>query len=631
MCGFVALFNRDRGPVELPVLERMGNALRHRGPDGEGHHLDREVGLYHQRLAVIDIAGGDQPMSDPSGQYTVVFNGEIYNYVELRDLLEARGVRFRTRSDTEVLLWLYILEGEACVERLNGMFAFVVVDRTRQVAVMARDPFGVKPLYYHLGRDHLVWASEIKAILQHPAIEARVSEDSLAQYFTLQYVLDEDTLFAGIRKLSPGRLQVLSLGDWSIRLRRYWTPSYVVDPDLDEASAREELDALIRDSIRVQVRSDVPVGAHLSGGIDSSLVTTLAAPLRPAPFKAFHGCFDAGPRYDESHFARQVAHHSGIELIEVPIDGRDFSSDLPRLVWYMDEPAAGPGIYPQYKVSQIARQHVTVALGGQGGDELYCGYARYLVAYLEQAIKGAIRGRSDEGQHGVTLGSIVPNLPFLEQYQPMLRRFWSQGLFESPDRRYFSLIDRSEGATGLFSTGFREQFARARVFERFRAVFHHPDTTSYISQMRAFDRIASLPSLLHVEDRVSMAVGLESRVPLLDTRIAELLDRLSPAALFGGGHLKHLLREVAAQRIPPVVAHRRDKMGFPFPLDEWVGGVAREFVHDTLLSERCRHRGYFDPGAVERLLRTQEPFSRKLWGLLCVELWFRIFIDGETP
>ncbi len=629
MCGFVAIVEQGAGAVRPTLLQAMADTLTHRGPDGEGRHVDGKVGLAHKRLSIIDVDHGQQPMHDPQDDLWVVFNGEIYNFVELQQEIRARGRTLQTRCDTEVLLHLYALEGEAFVERLNGMFAFFLYDRRRQRALVARDHFGIKPLYYHLSPERLIYASEIKAIVRHPAVQAAPDWARVHDYVTFQHGVDDGTMFRGVHKVLPGHLQRIDLASGNVTTRRFWEPTYTVDTSLSEADALEQLDALVQDAVRLQVRSDVPVGAHLSGGLDSSLVTTLAAPLCEAPFPAFHGCFDAGPQFDETNYAAAVAYNAGVELVKVPIDGSCFADTLPRLVWFMDEPVAGPGLYPQYEVSRVAAQRVKVALGGQGGDELFCGYTRYLVAYLEQALRGAIYQNNEEGEHIVSLTSILPNLPFLEQYVPMLRRFWSRGLFESPDRRYFSLLDRSDGQMDVFTGDFRAAHDTEAVFARFQAVFHHPQTKSYISKMRNFDRVASLPALLHVEDRVSMSVSLESRVPLLDHRIADLLDRLPPRVLFGGGHLKHLLRTVASSRLPASVAARKDKMGFPFPLDDWLRGQSNEFVHDVLLSKRCVERGLIDRAAVSRLLERRDPFSRKLWGLMNLELWFRTFIDDQ--
>lgn len=627
MCGFVALVDRHRRSISRPLLERMGARLAHRGPDGHGCHVDGHVGMFHHRLAIIDIEGGQQPMADARGDLWIVFNGEIYNHVELREELRARGARFRTRSDTEVLLEAYRAWGEHCLEHLNGMFAFFLYDRARRRAFVARDHFGIKPLYVFAGREFIAYASEIKALLVHPGVAARLDAERLQDYVTFQFVVDDGTLFEGIRKVLPGHYQIIDLFNGNIDTHRYWSPSYEVDTSYTEARALEELHALLEDTIRLQVRSDVPLGAHLSGGIDSSLVTTLASRRCPG-ITAYHGRFDAGEAFDESRFAIEVAESCGARLVTLTPTEDDFIDTLPDLIWAMDEPLAGPGLFPQYMVSKRAAADVKVVLGGQGGDELFGGYARYLVAYLEQALKGAIFETYEEGEHIVSLASIVPNLASVRQYVPLLTRFWKQGLFEPMDRRYFRLIDRSEAALEMFGRDFRAAYDPERVYGRFNALFDQPHTLSYINKMLNFDLCAVLPALLHVEDRVSMAVSLESRVPLLDPRIAELVAKLPPGLKFKGGRLKYLLRQAARNVLPARVIERKDKMGFPVPLHLWARGRAADFFRDVLLSRSCRERGLYDTVMVERLLQNEEPFSRKLWGLLCLELWFQRFIDA---
>jgi asparagine synthase (glutamine-hydrolysing) len=294
----------------------------------------------------------------------------------------------------------------------------------------------------------------------------------------------------------------------------------------------------------------------------------------------------------------------------------------------MDEPVAGPGLFPQYRVSAMAATQVKVVLGGQGGDEIFGGYARYLVGYLEQALKGAIFETQEEGRHIVTLASIIPNLALLREYQPLMQQFWRDGLFEAMDARYFRLIDRSPDLHQILSPEAAARFDRGAVFERFQRTFNHPDTRSYLNKMTHFDMKTLLPALLHVEDRVSMAVSLESRVPLLDTRIVDLVTSMPPAIKFRGGRTKHALRQAVSGHIPEVVLRRKDKMGFPVPLSQWMrAGPVREFVADTLLSRRSRDRGIFNRAALERLIDREAAFGRQLWGVLCLELWHTSFID----
>jgi len=625
MCGIVGIVRTDGRPVELPVLAEMAQTICHRGPDDEGHLVEGPVGLYHKRLSIIDLASGHQPMTD--GASTIVFNGEIYNYVEERETLRARKHSFSTTSDTEVMLKMYAEYGPEFVKSLNGMFAFLLYDRQRRRLMAARDHFGIKPLYYYAGDDVLLFASEIKALLRHPAVHAEPDYDALREYLTFQYVLDDRTLFKGIRKVRPGHYLTVDLASRAVADTLFWEPTFRLDLDHTEEYFINELRRLLDDAVRLQLRSDVPLGTHLSGGMDSSVITVLAARRLGASVQAFTGAFNEGPEFDERPYAREVAAACGAELHEVLPSEDEFVDLLPRLVYHMDEPVAGPGLFPQYIVSRLAKEHVTVALGGQGGDEIFGGYARYMVAYLEQVLKGAIFETNEEREHIVSLESILPNLPYLRAYVPMLQQFWRHNVFAPMDRRYFRLVDRSAGALSVLTSDFRAAYDREEIFGRFQKIFNHPDTLSYYNKMTHFDIVAGLPALLQVEDRVSMAVSLESRVPLLDYRIADLVTRMPPGMKFKGGEMKYIMKRAVKDLLPTSVMARKDKMGFPVPLHLWARGRSREFFDDLLLSRTTRERGLFDHDEVAKLKGYEAAFSRRSWGIMNLELWFRTFID----
>lgn len=626
MCGLVGVLNRKGKPIGRETLRKMLAVLRHRGPDEEGFFLDGSVGFAHQRLTIIDTVSGSQPME--SDGLTIVFNGEIYNYVELREELTQLGHTFRTKSDTEVILRMYQQFGESFVRRLNGMFAFLIYDRKRQTVLAARDHLGVKPLYFHIGENSILFASEIKALLQDPEVIAEPDGDSVRDYLIFQFVSGERTLFRGISKLLPGHFQLITLDDLSVRTTKYWEPSFQVDLVHTEKYFLEQIRSLIEDSARIQMRSDVPLGTYLSGGLDSSIVTTLASRHCAQQIKTFTGAFAEGPEFDESRYAKEVAEACNARSFFVTPSEMQFVDLLPRLIWHMDEPAAGPGLFPQYMMACAARKEVKVVMGGQGGDEVFGGYARYVVAYLEQALKGAIFETNEEKEHIVSLHSILPNLPALKQYTPMMQSFWQDGAFAPMDRRYFQLIDRSGGTLEFFSEDFRAEFDREAAFARFQKVFNHPDTKSYYNKMTHFDMVASMPALLQVEDRVSMAASLESRVPLLDYRIVDLVTSMPAPLKFKGAEMKYALKKAIGDILPPRILNRKDKMGFPVPLHLWARGRAQEFMRETLLSSECRARGLYDAASVERLLDGEQPFGRRLWGLLNLELWYRQFIDA---
>lgn len=629
MCGLCGIVGSSLAPDRERVVRSMMGRLRHRGPDDEGLASGGGFVFGHRRLAIIDLEQGRQPMRSADGRFTLIFNGALYNYLELREELGATGIVFRTHSDTEVLLELLGQEGEAALDRALGMFAFALYDaRTREV-LLARDPFGIKPLYYTVTpSNELVFASEIKALLAHPEVVPRRSDHGLHQYLTLQLCLGDATLFEGIHKIEPGCLLRWHPAKGG-RSRRYWDCDFSIDTDHTPSYFAATLAALIEDSVRLQLRSDVALGAQISGGLDSSLISTLAGRLSPTPLPVFHGRFAEAPGYDESSFARLAAVSVGAEYHEVVPTAEEFVKDLRRLIYLMDEPAAGPGLFPQYRVADLASRHVKVVLGGQGGDEVFGGYARYVVGYLEQALKGAIFETQEEGQHLVSLASIIPNLPLLRDYVPLMRDFWSRGLFDPMDARYFRLIDRLPDLEAVLEPELAHRGFHEEVFEVFRREFNHPQTVSYINKMTHFDLKTLLPALLQVEDRVTMAVGIESRVPLLDRRVVDLVTTMPPVLKFAGGRTKHVLKQIGANVLPREIVERKDKMGFPVPLREWMrGGRVRDFVADTLLATASRQRGIFRPDALERLIDSQTTFGRQLWGALCLELWHEIFLDG---
>lgn len=634
MCGVLGALSASISVIELRQrVTHALNSLTHRGPDGDGVYdgAGAHVVLGHRRLAIIDPEHGKQPMSTADGVVTVVFNGAIYNYLELRRELLAKGHPLHSYSDTEVLLYAYREWGESCVERFQGMFAFAIWDAGRRRLFCARDRIGIKPFNYFFDGNTLVFASEIKAILATGLVKAEANAEGLQDYLTFQFCLEGKTLFKNIHKLEPGHSMVAHVeGDRVLlQVQRYWDVSYEIDDEHDEAWFVDHLAGLIEDATRMHLRSDVPLGAHLSGGLDSSTVVCLAAELlRGERIKTFTGAFPEGPQFDETGYAKAAAAFAGTDYQEIYIQGGTELPDiLPRLMYYMDEPLAGPGVIPQYYVSRLASQHVKVVLAGQGGDEVFGGYARYLVAYLERCLAGAIYETAHDGKYAVTLESIVPNLPLLQTYKPMLQGLWRDGLFDAPDRRYFKLVDRSEGMSSLFSPALFD--GGYSPFESFRRIFNRAGLDSLINQMTYFDLKGSLPALLHVEDRTSMAASIESRVPLLDHRIVEFMARIPPNIKFAGGRMKHLFKEAVRNTVPEAVFNRKDKMGFPTPLTQWTKGQASGFVHDVLLSRRARERGLFNMGAVEQALASEREFGRVVWGLLCLELWHRIFIDGD--
>jgi asparagine synthase (glutamine-hydrolysing) len=624
MCGICgAIHLRGEAIPDLGRrLEVMNELISHRGPDDSGTWMhDRgHVGLGHRRLSIIDLEHGHQPLGDRAGRW-ITYNGEVYNYPELRREI---GGGFETSCDTEVVLRAHDRWGIDSLQQLRGMFAHAIWDEPAQELVCARDRFGIKPFYYAVVDDVFYFASEAKALLPMlPSIETDL--DGLKDYLAFQFCLAGKTLFKGIRELQPGHLLRIRRG--AATPQRYWEVYYDVDFEHTGRYFEEQIEQLMAESVRLHLRSDVPVSAYLSGGVDSSAVASLAGGEQGG-LDAFTGKFSEDPRYDESGYARLLATQRGLGLHEVDIGVEDFIANIESVAYHMDYPAAGPGSFPQYMVSRAAAERVKVILGGQGGDEVFGGYTRYLIAYFEQCIKGAIEGTLRDGNFVVTYESIIPNLVSLRNYKPMLQDFWREGLFEDLDARYFRLINRSHHVEEVDT----EALGDYSPFETFQETFNGENVghEAYFDRMTHFDFKTLLPALLQVEDRVSMAHGLESRVPLLDHRLIELAATIPADVKFRDGEMKHVFKRSLRSIVPDQILDRTDKMGFPVPLTEWLNDGAREFVTDVLSTRQARERDLIDNRKVLDGLEREQRFGRKLWGLLSLELWQRAFHDQEV-
>lgn len=607
------------------IVRNMLKKLAHRGPDDEGIFIGKNFVFGHRRLSIIDIKYGKQPMVTEDGNLVITYNGEVYNYLELRQKLSLSGVDFKTFSDTEVLLKTIWKEGEDFLfKNAIGMFAFATFDFSKNRFLAAVDFFGIKPLYYFYDGDTLIFASEIKAILEY--VKPQINYQAIYDYITFQFSLGDKTFFKGIKRVPPAHYLVWNLHD-DPKVVEYWDIHYNIDSYHTEEYFQDTLLILLQDSVRIHLRSDVPVGSHLSGGLDSSTVSVLAGRSYPSKFYLFHGRFPEYPDYDESKYANVI--HGLLEdseLVEVKLSADDFIQDIQKIVYFMDEPAAGPGVFPQFELNKVIKSYVKVSLGGQGGDEIFGGYTRYLIAYLEQCLKHAIFETNEEGKYVVTLSSIIENLPELKNYIPTLKYFWSDGLFDSMESRYFRLVDRSDELVQIMKDDFKEEYLRekeGRIFDEFIKIFNKKDAKSYFNKMTYFDMKTLLPALLHVEDRVSMAHSIESRVPILDRRIPEFMATVPPTIKFKNGTLKYLLKKSVENILPREIVGRKDKKGFPVPLNEWIteNKKFREFVFDVAFSLP----DIFDRTKVELLVNRARPFSRGVWGLINLSLWFSTF------
>ena len=626
MCGICGAIDLEGRPIpDLGrKLEVMSELIEHRGPDDDGVwvHEHGHVGFAHRLLSIIDLDHGHQPMADQHGRW-ITYNGEVYNYPELRR--EIGADHFTTSCDTEVVLRAHERWGIDGLQRLRGMFAYAIWDEPESTLLCARDRFGIKPFYYATVDGVLYFASEAKALLPFlPSIETDL--EGFKDYLTFQFCLAGKTLFKGIRELPAGHH--LSVVRGQVRVQRYWEVFYEIDWDQSPQYFEEQIAALLNESVELHMRSDVPVSAYLSGGLDSSAVAALAS-RHGGGMKAFTGRFPEAAEYDESGYAHALADDRGIDLSVIDIGVDDFLATIKDVVYHMDYPAAGPGSFPQYMVSRAASKQSKVILGGQGGDEIFGGYTRYLIAYFEQCIKGAIDGTTGGKNFVVTYESIIPNLGALKNYKPLLKQFWSQGLFGELDERYYAIINRAPQIGDEIDVSALGDYS---PFDSFQEIFNGDNVghESYFDKMTHFDFKTLLPALLQVEDRVSMAHGLESRVPLLDHRLVELAATIPSDVKFEGGNMKHVFKTVTRPLLPDVISERKDKMGFPVPLTEWIKGPAREFVTDTFSSHAAQERPLVDNRKVLDGLASESAFGRKTWGLLSLELWQQTFHDRES-
>jgi asparagine synthase (glutamine-hydrolysing) len=607
--------------VTRDLIARMLGVVEHRGPDDEGHYVEAGVAMGMRRLAIIDLATGRQPISNEDGSIWIVFNGEIYNYRELRELLLARGHKLRTRTDTETIAHLYEDEGERCVERLRGMFAFAVWDRRERRLFLARDRVGKKPLHYAMAGRTLVFGSEIKSLLQHPGVKREINLQAISDFLSFGYVPDPATAFTGVSKLPPGH--TLTFKDGLIHTRRYWDFDYSGDaggraPEAPEERYVERLRELIAESVRLRLESDVPLGAFLSGGIDSSIVVAMMA--RETKVKTFSiGFPDTG--FDELRYARIAARHFGADHHEFVVTP-DVCRLVEEIVWHHDEPFADVSSVPTYVVSKMAREHVTVALSGDGGDEVFGGYERYVVdrrrrryesvpAFLRRALLRASRALP-QGAYG--------------------KRFLRNIALE-PAARYVdsvSYFDR-DSQLNLFSEDARRAMAGYDPARRFERTFATPVSTSRLERLLYLDSKTYLPGDILVKvDRMSMANSLETRAPLLDHRLIEFAQTIPASFKLRGSETKYILKRAAEGLIPDEIINR-PKQGFDVPIRRWFNRELREMLDDTLNDRRARERGDFNHRAVLAILdehrRGVRDHSRQLWGLLALELWRRAFID----
>jgi asparagine synthase (glutamine-hydrolysing) len=628
MCGIVGIVNRHGRAVEREVLEDMNEAIRHRGPDEEGAYLDGRVGLAMRRLAIIDLKSGQQPMHNDARTTWIVFNGEIYNYKDVRAELVGRGHTFHTDCDTEVVLHAYDEYGADCPRHLRGMFAFAVWDEGRQELFLARDRVGKKPLLYARLADKLVFGSEFGALLKHPDIGREINREAIHHYLTFMCVPAPLTAYRDIRKLEPGHTLRYRPEDGEVRIERYWQPDFSHKLKISEEEAGERAIEILREAVRVRLMSEVPLGAFLSGGVDSSAVVALMSEVSSTPVKTFSIGFEEQD-FSELHHARRVAEHVGAEHHEF-IVRPDAMEVLPTLVEHYGEPYADSSAIPTYYVSRETRRHVTVALNGDGGDECFAGYERYAAMKLAGKYRG-VPGFLREGLIKNAV-SLVPTSETRRSRARDLKRFLDAASLPTVERymRWISVLDTA-AKDDLYTTDFQREMQGHNAANFVAPWFAHANGSGLVDASLLADTMTYLPNDLLVKvDIASMAVSLEARSPFLDHHVIEFAASLPENMKLRGLTTKYLLKRVLAKLLPAENLQRR-KMGFGVPINHWLRGQMQPFLRETLLSEKALGRGFFKPASVARLVelhtRGERDYAHQLWTLLMLELWFQRFID----
>jgi asparagine synthase (glutamine-hydrolysing) len=632
MCGIAGIADLAGRPCDPGLVRKLCAELGHRGPDEEGYYVNGQIGLGQRRLAILDVAGGRQPMSNEDESVWVTFNGEIYNFKELRQDLEKLGYRFATRSDTEVIVHAYEAYGTDCLKRFRGMFAFALWDQSAQTLFLARDRVGKKPLFYSDLDGQFAFASELQALLQHPRLSREVDWTALDDYLTYGYVPAPKTAFKNIWKLPPAHFITLKIGSdgrADVHTERYWQLEYEPKPKMGEEEAAERLLEVLTEAVRLRMIADVPLGALLSGGIDSSIVVALMSQLSERPVKTFSIGFEE-QAFNELPYARLVAERYATDHHEVVVRPNALEI-LPSLVRHFGEPYADSSAIPTYYVAKATRDHVKVALNGDGGDECFAGYDRYLGSRLAERyhnIPAPVRKLALEPLRHLIPDS-VPRRHRLRQVKSFL-----QGAGEPASRRYLRWITyfSSKQKRDLYTQEFQQHLASYDADEWLLRMWDHVARASVdpLDAVLSLDVQSYLPNDLLVKmDIATMANSLEARSPFLDHKVMEFCARLPSSYKLRGLTHKYLLKKTGARLLPSSTLRRR-KMGFGVPIGSWMRGELRSWVEDLLLSPRALNRRYFEPAALRRLVRAhmeeeQHPFG--LWALLWLEMWHREFMD----
>lgn len=630
MCGICGkLIFRGEQVVSPSLVKAMADTIYHRGPDDEGYYVSGPIGLGFRRLAIIDLQSGHQPLSNEDGTIWIVFNGEIYNYQELRAFLLSKGHIFKTKTDTEVIVHLYEELGPECLQKLRGMFAFAIWDDNAKSLFLARDRVGIKPLYYSVTDTSLVFGSEIKAILADPSIEPEIAPELIDRFLTFMYVPGEETLLKGIQKLAPGHYLLIKNGKPVVR--QYWDLAFA-EPrqSISLAQAESDLLDLLTETVRLHMIADVPVGVLLSGGVDSTGVLSLAVNQTQKTISSFTVGFDGTEVADERPYARLAAQKFGTQHYEMTISAGDFAAFMPKYVWHMEEPVCEPPAIAMYYVSKLARNYVTVLLSGEGGDEAFAGYSNYRNFVWLERFKRGISPLNGLVARGLSFANGVLHNDRVAKYVPLMNMPFPEYYYSrtSAPSRY-----TGNGLGKIYSPDFISRIDRELSLEPLRRLQGNVRGQNILDAMLYIDTKTWLPDdLLIKADKISMANSIELRVPLLDHQVLEFAASLPPRFKLNGFTLKYILKKALSRQIPKEIRDRK-KTGFPVPYASWLRNDLKDLVWEVLTDPRTIGRGYFRKDAVEGLLRANSngtDHSKEIFSLLNLELWQRTFLDREN-
>ena len=615
MCGFTAIFQNKKKNnfFNNRIVKKMCEAIDHRGPDDEGY-IENEIGyLGHKRLKIVDLKNGKQPMETTDGRYNLIYNGEIYNYLNLKKkYLSKFKIKFRSRSDTEVLLYLLANYGTDILNEINGIFSFIFIDNLKKKWIAARDQFGCKPLYFtKINNNEIALSSEIKALIKHPDITPTVNKNGLDQYLYFHYILGNETLFSNIYKIEPG-FYYQGKGSEIIKKEKFW--------QIKKKKIKTNLlYTLLNKNIQEQLLGDVEIGASISGGLDSSIVATIAN-KKYKNLKLFTGDFNE-KNFSEFKYSKHLANSLKKKLYRVIIKRNHFFKEIENIIYMLDEPVAGPSAIPQFIMNKFASKKVKILLGGQGGDELFGGYVRYFLILNDKNIRSIFNTNLDKK---IAVDKIIKKYPILEKYEPLIESYFSKNEKSTIEKSYFRILDRTSKLENIFLK--KNIINKKKIFLNFKRNFNQKNINDELNKILYYEFKNNLPALLHIEDRAGMSSSLESRIPLLSPEIINFLFNLNSANKINNKNTKILLKKIGKKILPKMIYGRKDKMGYPVPIKLWMkNSNFKKKILNIIFYNKNILKKYYNFKKLKICLEEGDYSDRDIWGIVCLSLWYRKF------